>query len=169
MASFGIPVLFKYAAKMDGVIFISHDHFLALKIASMDPVELRKASASVIHSLYSITFWGSFGKCRLSGSLEKCNNCWEPLNLISSRLIAGTFERKIVLIVRNLSTVVAGVFDCICRDFTDVAWSILDVWESYGTVPGVEVVPRTGNNDAAGGCISPDEFLNKPSSEIRLD
>ena len=40
---------------MDGVILISHDHFLALKIASVNPVALRKASANMIHSLYSIT------------------------------------------------------------------------------------------------------------------
>jgi hypothetical protein len=32
IALLGIPVLFKKAAKIDGVILISHDHFLALTL-----------------------------------------------------------------------------------------------------------------------------------------
>ena len=135
---------------MVGVILISHYHFLDLKIASVEPYELRNVSVAFRQLLYSITFWGSLGRCKFSGNLVKCSICWDPLNLISSRLIAGSVFRNVVAAAKKASNGFGtlGCFGtapklpscCCCLGF-----GLL-----YGTVPTVEISAVLGTLPGSG-------------------
>ena len=135
---------------MVGGILISHDHFLDLKIASVDPYELKNVSAAFRQLLYSMTFWGSLGRFKFSGNFVKWNICWDPLNLISSRLIAGNVFKNAVDIARKISNGFETlVFFWAAPMLPKCCWG-LKFALLYGTVPTVEISAGLGTLPGSG-------------------
>ena len=86
------------------------------------------------------------GRFKLSGNFVKCNICRDPLNLISSRLIAGNVFKNAVDIAKKISNgfetlvffeqlpsclIVAVVFDSRCYTEPFPLSKFPQVWEHY--------------------------------------